>query len=83
MAPPMRRKLVRMGNSLGVTLSPAAIASLGVAEGDPVDVDVEDGRVVITGKRQLAALLAEWRPIAEEIDPSALDDLTREDREAG
>jgi antitoxin component of MazEF toxin-antitoxin module len=36
----MRRKIVRIGNSLGVTLPHAAIATLGLDEGHAVDVEV-------------------------------------------
>ncbi|HVB78226.1 MAG TPA: AbrB/MazE/SpoVT family DNA-binding domain-containing protein [Candidatus Nitrosotalea sp.] len=77
----MRRKLLRIGNSLGVTLPASAISSLGVTEGDPVDVQIEGSRVVITGKAGFAELLATWEPIAVTLSPTALVAAIREDRD--
>jgi antitoxin component of MazEF toxin-antitoxin module len=77
----MRRKLVRIGNSLGVTLPPSAISSLGVVEGDSVDVEVENDHVLITSRPALPTLLAAWLPIAEDVPAATLDRLIREDRD--
>jgi antitoxin component of MazEF toxin-antitoxin module len=74
--------LVRIGNSLGVTLPAAAISSLGVAEGDTVDVEVEGNHVVISARASLSELLTTWNPIGANVRPEALDALIREDREA-
>ena len=40
-------KLTRVGNSTGVTLSREVLRSAGLARGDDVVVEAEDGRVVI------------------------------------
>ncbi len=41
-------KLVRMGNSTGVTLSREALAKAGLARGDEVVLEVQSGRIEIT-----------------------------------
>ena len=41
-------KLVRVGNSTGVTLSREALAQAGLARGDEVVLEVEKGRIEIT-----------------------------------
>ena len=76
----MRRKLVRIGNSLGVTLPPAAIAVLGAHEGETVDVAVEDGHVVIASKASMAQVISAWTPIAQDVEARDLDRMIREDR---
>lgn len=77
----MRRKLLRIGNSFGVTLPASAISSLGVAEGDTLGVQIEGSRVVITGKADFAELLAAWDPIAATLSPTEIVAAIREDRD--
>jgi len=73
--------LVRIGNSLGVTLPASAISSLGIAEGDAVNIEVVNGQVTITAKPDLATLLAAWLPVADDVPAATLDRLIREDRD--
>jgi len=39
----MRKKVVTIGGSAGVTISPAELRELGLSVGDPVDVQVRAG----------------------------------------
>lgn len=39
----MRKKVVTIGNSAGITISPAELAGLGVVPGDEVEVSVRGG----------------------------------------
>ncbi|GAA4695347.1 Antitoxin component of the MazEF toxin-antitoxin module [Promicromonospora umidemergens] len=39
----MRKKIVTIGNSAGVTISPADLQELGLGVGDPVEVTVRGG----------------------------------------
>lgn len=39
----MRKKVVRIGSSAGITISPAELQALGIAPGDTVEVTVRAG----------------------------------------
>lgn len=39
----MRKKVVTIGSSAGITISPAELRSLGIAPGDTVEVTVRSG----------------------------------------
>lgn len=43
----MRTRVVKWGNSLGLRIPKAFAAQVRVAEGSPVDLTLEDGRLVI------------------------------------
>ena len=72
----MDARVSRWGNSLAIRLPKAAVASLRVREGEPVDPMIEGDRLVIRAKRPhftLEELVAAMRP---EHEPAALDDVT-------
>ena len=71
----MRARISRWGNSLAIRLPKAAVASLQVREGEPVELVIEGDRVVIRAKRPhytLEELVAAMRPGDE---PEVLDDI--------
>jgi antitoxin component of MazEF toxin-antitoxin module len=78
----MRRKIVRIGNSLGVTLPRASIAILGLAEGDAVDVEVSGRQIVIGARGDVASMLAAWKPIGRKVPAADLVLLIRDDRDS-
>ena len=41
------RRLEKVGDGLGITLPPEAIAHLGIEEGDPIALRLEEGTVVV------------------------------------
>ena len=75
----MIRKIFKTGNSLVVSLPPAAIASLGLSEGSEVDVQLDEdaGRIILsparpsagdidaTFARQLDEFIAQYRQALE------------------
>ena len=71
----MRARVARWGNSLAIRLPKAAVASLQVREGEPVDLVIESDRLVIRPTRPhytLDELVAAMRP---ENEPDVLDDV--------
>jgi len=69
----MQTALRKMGNSIGMIVPKAILQELGATAGTPMDMRVEDGRVVVTPLRKVregwaedAARLAELGPTAEE-----------------
>jgi antitoxin MazE len=71
----MRARVSRWGNSLAIRLPQAAVASLRVQEGEPVDVVIEGETLVIRAGRphyRLEELVAAMRP---EDEPEVLDDV--------
>jgi antitoxin MazE len=71
----MRARVSRWGNSLAIRLPKAAVASLKVGEGEPVDLAIEGDRLVIRAARPhytLEELVAAMRP---EDEPDVLDDV--------
>jgi antitoxin MazE len=69
----MRTALRKMGNSSGVIIPKAILNALGAAEGDPMDVNVEEGRIVLAPVR--GGTRAGWAAAAEAIaaDDDAAD----------
>ncbi|MFN8032028.1 MAG: AbrB/MazE/SpoVT family DNA-binding domain-containing protein [Mycobacterium sp.] len=57
----MRKKVVTIGTSAGVTLSRDELAALGVAVGDSVDVTTRDGVVEIRPVNPFASMSHEDR----------------------
>jgi putative addiction module antidote len=78
----VKRKIIRIGNSLGVTLPREAIATLGLAEGDSVDVEVSGRQVVIGASGDVASMLASWKPLGRKVDGAQIARLVREDRDS-
>jgi antitoxin MazE len=71
----MRARVSRWGNSLAIRLPKAAVASLQVREGEPVDLVIERDTLVIRAMRphyRLEELVAAMRP---EDEPEILDDV--------
>jgi antitoxin MazE len=71
----MRARISRWGNSLAIRLPKAAVASLRVREGEPVDLVIEGETLMIRAGRPrytLEELVAAMRP---ENEPEILDDV--------
>ena len=69
----MQTSLRKMGNSIGMIVPKAILQELGATAGTPMDLRVEDGRVVVTPLRKVregwaedATRLAELRSTPEE-----------------
>jgi antitoxin MazE len=72
----MQARVSKWGNSLAIRLPKAAVASLQVREGEPVDLVIKGDTLVIrAGRRRytLEELVAAMRP---EDEPEALDDVS-------
>jgi antitoxin MazE len=50
----MRAALRRLGNSSGVIIPKSLLDEAGVAVGDPMDISLEDGRIVLAPARRAA-----------------------------
>lgn len=72
---------MRVGNSLAVTLPPEALAELGLREGDALDVEVSEGKLLVSAGRDVAALLRSWHPIAATVESDAIRRAIREERD--
>jgi antitoxin MazE len=73
----MQVRVSRWGNSLAIRLPKAAVASLQVREGEPIDLAIEGDRLVLRAPRPhytLEELVAAMRP---EHEPEALDDVNQ------
>jgi antitoxin MazE len=71
----MKARVSKWGNSLAIRLPKAAVASLQVREGEPVDLVIEGDTLLIRAKRphySLEELVAAMRP---EDHPAILDDV--------
>jgi antitoxin MazE len=71
----MRARVSKWGNSLAIRLPKAAVASLQVREGEPVDLVIEGETLVIRAGRPhytLEELVAAMRP---EDEPEVIDDV--------
>lgn len=47
------RKVTKIGNSLGVTLPTELLRQVGFAQGDDVQVEIKDGKIVLRKKEQV------------------------------
>jgi len=52
----MRKKIVTIGSSAGVTVSPSELMALGLRIGDPVEVKVRGGVLEVAPVNQYAGL---------------------------
>jgi antitoxin MazE len=71
----MRARVSRWGNILAIRLPKAAVASLHVSEGEPVDLVIQGDTLMIRAERPrytLEELVAAMRP---EDEPQILDDV--------
>ncbi|MFE7061616.1 AbrB/MazE/SpoVT family DNA-binding domain-containing protein [Sutcliffiella sp. NPDC057660] len=48
------RKVTKIGNRLGITIPIELLKQVGLSQGDDVQVEVKDGKVIIRKKEQLA-----------------------------
>jgi antitoxin component of MazEF toxin-antitoxin module len=63
----MRKKIVRIGSSAGVTVSPGELAALGLAVGDQVEVTVRAGVLeVVPADKYVGRPLVELRRLVDE-----------------
>lgn len=49
----IERKVTKIGNSIGITLPPDLLKQVGLSQGDDVQVEVHDGRIILRKKEQL------------------------------
>lgn len=49
----IERKVTKIGNSIGITLPPEVLKQVGLAQGDDVQVEVKDGKIILRKKEQL------------------------------
>ncbi|WP_026568776.1 MULTISPECIES: AbrB/MazE/SpoVT family DNA-binding domain-containing protein [Sediminibacillus] len=47
------RKVTKIGNSLGITLPTELLKQVGLAQGDDIQVEVKDGKIVLRKKEQI------------------------------
>ncbi|MDG5789374.1 AbrB/MazE/SpoVT family DNA-binding domain-containing protein [Evansella sp. AB-P1] len=47
------RKVTKIGNSFGITLPAELLKQVGLAQGDDVQVEVKDGKIVLRKKEQI------------------------------
>ena len=62
-----RTALRRMGNSTGMIVPKAVLAALGAQAGEPLDIGVEDGRLVAARAGELASEITLTAAEAEEL----------------
>ena len=70
----MRRKVVRIGNAVGVTLPSDLLARYGMHVGDEVDITGAAGHIALAPLRTLGDLFASWEPVAVEL---SAEDITQ------
>jgi antitoxin MazE len=66
----------KWGNSLAIRLPKAAVASLEVREGEPVDLTIEGNRVVLRAPRPRYTLEELVAAMHREHAPEVLDDVS-------
>ena len=71
----MRARVSRWGNSLAIRLPKAAVASLQVREGEPVDLVIEGETLMIRAKRPHYTLEELVAAMRLEDEPEVLDDV--------
>jgi antitoxin MazE len=71
----MRARVSRWGNSLAIRLPKAAVASLHVREGEPLDLVIEGDTLVIRAGRPRYTLEELVAAMRQEDEPEAFDDV--------
>ncbi|WP_163970406.1 AbrB/MazE/SpoVT family DNA-binding domain-containing protein [Oceanobacillus halotolerans] len=61
------RKVTKIGNSLGITLPTELLKQVGLAQGDDVQVEVKEGKIVLRKKEQIT--------LPEGVDAEFMDTL--------
>ena len=69
----MRSHVAKWGNSLSLRLPKAFVDRLHLKEGDAVDLDVDDGRLLITPAKPSYDLKELLAKITEENQPESID----------
>ena len=69
----MRSHIAKWGNSLSLRLPKAFVERLHLKEGDAVDLDVEDGRLLVTPAKPLYDLKELLAEITEGNQPESFD----------
>jgi antitoxin MazE len=70
----MKARVSKWGNSLAIRLPKAAVASLQVREGEPVDLVIEGDTLLIRAKRPYYTLEELVAAMRSEDEPEILDD---------
>jgi antitoxin component of MazEF toxin-antitoxin module len=78
----MKRKVVRVGNALAVTLPKEFVRGCNLKLGETVDVTSSAGRIEITPRREWADIAADWYPIESGVSLEDLAGAVREERDA-
>jgi len=78
----MQRKVVRVGNALGVTLPVEVLARYGLRVGETVEVTAADDHIEIAPRRTVSEMLKAWRPIGAKVKAEDLTRGIREDRDS-
>ncbi|MBV9119709.1 MAG: hypothetical protein JOZ39_03295 [Chloroflexi bacterium] len=78
----MKRKVIRVGNSLAITLPPKSLQAIGTHEGEIVDVEVEPSGLRIRPATDLAALVADWTPLGTAASTVDIVEVIRRDRDS-
>lgn len=64
------RKVTKIGNSFGITIPNELLRQVGLAQGDDVQVEVKDGKIVLRKKEQITlpeGVDAEFMDILNEV----------------
>lgn len=49
----INRKITKIGNSVGITLPADLLKSVGLSQGDGVQIEVKDGKIIVQKNEQL------------------------------
>lgn len=49
----IERKVTKIGNSIGITLPPEILRQIGLAQGDDVQIEVKEGKIILRKKEKL------------------------------
>ena len=49
----IERKVTKIGNSIGITLPPELLRQVGLSQGDDVQIEVKNGKIILRKKEQL------------------------------
>lgn len=50
----IERKVTKIGNSMGITLPAELLKSVGLTQGDDVQIDMKDKKIIIQKKEQIS-----------------------------
>ncbi|SMC09512.1 AbrB/MazE/SpoVT family DNA-binding domain-containing protein [Nitratiruptor tergarcus] len=66
----MTVKINKWGNSYGIRLSKQILKSLNLQENSEIDIEIRDGKIILTPKKSLQSLLSQITPqnVHHEID---------------